>query len=153
MLILKKQFLKLMTEYKLIPLTVDIIIERDAKILMIRRCGDTFNNYLAFPGGFVDYGETVEHAAIREAKEEVNIDIVPRHILGVYSDSNRDPRGHVISVAFVCDFEGDPLAGDDAGSFEWIPLDSELEFAFDHGKIFNDYKNWKQNAGTYWSSK
>ena len=70
-----------MTEYKNTPLTVDVIIEANESILMIRRKSDTFNDHLAFPGGFVDYGETVENAVIREAKEELNIDAKPLSIL------------------------------------------------------------------------
>ncbi len=142
-----------MTEYKVPSLTVDIIIEREGKILMIRRKGKTFHNYLALPGGFVDYGETVEHAAIREAKEELNVDIGLREILGVYSDPERDPRKHIVSIVFIADTEENPQAGDDASDFEWVDLDDTSEFAFDHGKILEDYLKWKKNGGTYWSTR
>lgn len=144
-----------MTDYKLIPLTVDCIIESENKILMIRRKSDTFNDHLAFPGGFVDYGEPVEHAVAREAKEEVNTDVTPLEILGVYSDPKRDPRGHVISVAFICDYTGKPRAGDDASSYEWIDIEhmKDEKLAFDHEKIFRDYLNWKEKKGSYWSNK
>lgn len=142
-------------EYKNPALTVDIIVENDNHILMIIRKSDTFDNHLALPGGFVDYGETVESAAIREAMEEVNIAITPLHILGVYSHPDRDPRGHVISICFVCSYKGEPIAGDDAGSYQWVSLDKiqEEKLAFDHSNIIADYISWKISRETYWSSR
>ena len=142
-------------KFKKPALTADIIVERDNNILMIKRKSDTFDNHLALPGGFVDYGETVENAAVREALEEVGIVVKPLHILGVYSHPERDPRGHVVSVCFICSFEGDPVAGDDAGSYQWINLEtiSKEKLAFDHNKIVDDYIDWKKNHGTYWSTK
>jgi mutator protein MutT len=142
-------------EFRNPPLTVDVIIEVEGKLLVIRRNSDTFNGYLAFPGGYVDYGETVENAVIREAKEELHIDVKPMEILGVYSDPDRDPRGHVVSIVFVCEYKGEPKAGDDASSYEWIPLDTinQEKLAFDHGKIIEDYKQWKTKRLTFWSTK
>ncbi len=144
-----------MTKYRNPSLTVDAIIDKDESILMIRRKSNTFNGYLAFPGGFVDYGETVEQAVKKEIMEELNLEIIPLEILGVYSDKDRDPRSHVISTVFVCSFEGSPIAGDDALSFEWISLENieKEDLAFDHAKIIKDYKSWKIRNGTYWSSK
>lgn len=144
-----------MTDYKNPPLTVDAIIEQDGSILMIRRKGEAFNGYLAFPGGFIDYGETVENAVKREVLEELNLQVDLIAILGVYSDKKRDPRGHVISTIFICNSSGTPKASDDASDFEWIHLDiiESLELAFDHKKIIKDYKIWKIEKGTYWSSK
>lgn len=141
--------------YKLNPLTVDVIIEENESILMIRRESDTFNDYLALPGGFVDYGELVEKAAIREAKEEIGVDIIPQSILGIYSGDKRDPRGPTVSVAFICKYEGEIIAGDDASSYEWLKLKDleKFDLAFDHKDIINDYIAWKLNKDTYWTSK
>lgn len=144
-----------MTEYKLPSLTVDAIIEKDGTILMIRRKNNTFDGYLALPGGFVDYGESVEDAVKREIMEELNLEIKPLEILGVYSEHGRDPRRHTVSTIFICSFEGTPRAGDDARDFEWISLENlpTEEFAFDHFQIMEDYKLWKTRKGTYWSTK
>lgn len=144
-----------MTQFKIPSITVDAIIERDNKILLIRRKGATFNGYLALPGGYVDYGETVENAVIREVHEEVGMITQPKEILGVYSSPERDPRSHVISIVFVVQGQGDPIAGDDAESFEWVSCDKiqNHSLAFDHNLIVEDYLKWKQERGTYWSSK
>ncbi len=144
-----------MDNYKLNPLTVDVIIEENESILMIRRESDTFNDYLALPGGFVDFGEMVEQAAIREAKEELGIDVIPLSILGVYSGDKRDPRGPTVSVVFICSYKGKIIAGDDASSFEWLELKNieKSELAFDHKKIIQDYYSWKLNRDTHWTSK
>ena len=144
-----------MADYKLPSTTVDAIIEKDGKILMIRRKSDTFNDHLALPGGFVDYGEAVEHAVKREVLEELGVTATPLDILGVYSDPKRDPRGHVISIIFVCSFSGKIKAGDDAKSFEWVALENikKEKLAFDHLQILNHYIIWKRNKGSYWSNK
>ncbi|MCY3411092.1 MAG: NUDIX hydrolase [Candidatus Heimdallarchaeota archaeon] len=142
-------------DYRLIPLTVDIIIENEKGILLIKRQGKTYHNYYALPGGFVDYGESVEDAAIREAKEEVGLSISPREILGVYSDSKRDPRGHTVSIVFISDCTGIPTAGDDASDYKWISLDEvyNVKLAFDHQLILEHYRCWKSQKTTFWSSK
>ncbi|NPA88080.1 MAG: NUDIX hydrolase, partial [Epsilonproteobacteria bacterium] len=95
----------------------------------------------ALPGGFVDYGEKVEEALIREMKEETNLDVMIEKILGVYSDPNRDPRMHTASIVFVCHAYDYPKAGDDAKEtfvvkLEDIPWD---ELVFDHKKILEDF--------------
>lgn len=144
-----------MSEYKSNPVTVDAILEKDGHVLLIRRQGRIFNNYLALPGGFVDYEETVEDAVVREVQEELNLDMIPHSILGVYSGTDRDPRGPIISVVFVGSFTGDPTSGDDASAFEYIRLeDLENEIlAFDHNKILSDYLSWKKTKGTFWTAK
>src|SRR5690606_19914341 len=136
--------------------TVDIILQRQSKILMIRRKKDPFKGQLALPGGFVNEGETAEAAAKREAMEETSLEIEPIEILGVYSDPKRDPRKHILTVVFVgIVVGGSDKAGDDAESVEWVDLaDIEKQrIAFDHLTILRDYKKWKASGGTFWSTK
>ncbi len=96
---------------------------------------------LALPGGFVEVGESVESAVLREIKEETGLDARINRLFGVYSDPKRDPRFHVVSVVFVCDAKGEPKAGDDAKrvrvyKLEDLPLDL---LVFDHKRILLDY--------------
>ena len=145
-----------MTSYKNPVPTVDIIIQKDSNILMIRRKKDPFKDYLALPGGFVNHGETVEEAIKREALEEVSLQIEPIDILGVYSDPNRDPRGHILSVVFVgIILSGEARAGDDSASIKWLDLGNiqNEKLAFDHKNIISDYINWRTSGGTFWSSR
>lgn len=120
--------------------TVDIIIEMDGGIVLIQRKNPPYG--WALPGGFVDYGESLEEAAIREAKEETSLDVELLSQLGAYSDPDRDPRQHNISVVFVARSRGKgrPAASDDAlevGIFDGDSLPEEL--AFDHSRILEDY--------------
>jgi ADP-ribose pyrophosphatase YjhB (NUDIX family) len=123
--------------------TVDIIIEMRAPggkkgIVLIERKNPPFG--WALPGGFVDYGESLEHAAVREALEETSLKISLLCQLGTYSDPRRDPRLHTISTVFVAKAGGRPRARDDArniGVFEHHEIDFPL--AFDHEKILADY--------------
>ncbi len=142
--------------------TVDIIIEQNSRILMIRRKNEPYKGCLALPGGFVNEGERIEDAARREANEETSLNIGLSEILGVYSDPKRDPRGHLMSTVFIAmipvgnDIETvQASAQDDAAEIHWINLDDldNSTIAFDHKKILFDYKVWKQSSGTFWSSK
>jgi 8-oxo-dGTP diphosphatase len=134
--------------------TVDAILQKDSQILMVRRKKDPFKGMLALPGGFVNEGETVEDAMKREVFEETSLEVEPTDILGVYSDPHRDPRTHTITVVFVAIIVGGKdEARDDAASLEWAELADIKEAAFDHAQIIADYRQWKRNAGTYWSSK
>jgi ADP-ribose pyrophosphatase YjhB (NUDIX family) len=145
-----------MKEYRNPSPTVDIIVQSDSKILLIRRKKDPFKDRLALPGGFINEGETVEDAARREAREETSLEVEPIEILGVYSDPKRDPRKHVMSIVFVAIIVGGKAkAGDDALDIEWTELEGlvDSEIAFDHLQIINDYRHWKATGSTFWSSK
>ena len=118
--------------------TVDIIIEVEDGIVLIERKNPPHG--WAIPGGFVDYGETVENAAVREAKEETGLDVTLTGLLGVYSDPQRDPRHHTLSTVFVASAAGTPAGQDDAldaAVFTQEDLPSNL--VFDHREILEDY--------------
>ncbi len=123
--------------------TVDIIIEitrNDGKrgVVLIERKNPPFG--WAIPGGFVDYGETLEQAAIREAKEETSLNIRLKHQMHTYSEPDRDPRQHTISTVYIAEAEGTPVAQDDAKN-TGIFTEEEIVFplAFDHRAILADY--------------
>lgn len=118
--------------------TVDIIIEVGQDIALIRRKNPPYG--WALPGGFVDYGESLEQAAVREAKEETNLDVKLLSQLGAYSDPARDPRQHTLSVVFIAEAVGTPEADDDAAEVRLFQRSNLPEhLAFDHGKILQDY--------------
>ena len=124
--------------------TVDAIIEVSGGIVIIQRKNPPFG--WALPGGFVDYGESLEEAVKREAKEETNLDLTEIRQLHTYSNPSRDPRFHTIGTVFIAQAKGKPKAGDDAGDLKVIKLSQieKLEFAFDHKKILQDYLNLKK---------
>lgn len=104
---------------------------------------------LALPGGFVEVGERVEDAAVREMREEIGLEVKLSGLLGVYSDPDRDPREHVVSIVWVGDAEGEPKAGSDAKrvrvfKLEEIPLE---KLVFDHAKIIKDFLRWRIGFG------
>ena len=119
-------------------LTVDAVILFQEGIVLIRRENPPFQGCYALPGGFVEVGETVEEAVQREAKEETGLDIELLGMVGIYSDPGRDPRGHVVSVAFLAKGRGDLVSGSDARSAEVFLLQSLPPLAFDHDKIISD---------------
>ena len=126
--------------------TVDIIIELidrpERPIVLIERKNEPFG--WAIPGGFVDYGESIETAAIREAKEEVSLEVKLIEQFYVYSDPDRDPRQHTLAIAFIATAKGDPVAADDAknlGIFNQYDLPNKL--CFDHDRVMQDYWNYR----------
>jgi len=127
-------------------LAVDAIIAYpDNRIILIQRKNPPYG--WALPGGFVDVGEGVEDAVIREAKEETGIDFHNFKLLGVYSDPERDVRGHCVSVVFYgypLDSEKLPSGMDDAKEAKLFDMeDLPSDMAFDHKKIIMDYKKKK----------
>jgi len=122
--------------------TVDIIIETKGGIILIDRKNKPFG--WALPGGFVDYGESLEQAAMREALEETGLQISLKEQLKTYSAPDRDSRYHTISTVFIATAEGSPRAGDDASKAD-IFIEQDLPpLAFDHAEILSDYFTFKK---------
>jgi 8-oxo-dGTP diphosphatase len=121
--------------------TVDIVLYREGQgVLFIERRNPPHG--WALPGGFIDYGESAEEAAVREAREETGLRVRLTGLLGVYSDPERDPRFHTLSVVFTAepDAAETPCAGDDAGNVRFFPLDALPDsMAFDHREIVSDF--------------
>lgn len=125
--------------YKIPSITIDGIILKDKQILLIKRKNEPFKGKWALPGGFVEYGEKTEDAVIREASEETGLKTKIRTLAGVYSDPNRDPRGHIITIIYVLDIvEGNVKAGDDASDVKFFDVHQLPALAADHNKIIND---------------
>lgn len=123
-------------------LTVDIIIETEGGVVLIKRKNPPFG--WAIPGGFVDYGESLEQAAKREAKEETRLDVRLVEQFHSYSEPGRDPRFHTVSVVFLAQASGKPEAADDAKEASVFgTLDLPEDLAFDHGRILADFLAYK----------
>ena len=120
--------------------TVDIIIDDGTgRIVLIERRNDPKG--WALPGGFVDYGENLETAAVREAREETGLELVGLRQFRAYSDPLRDPRQHNISMVFTARGTGTLQAGDDAAKARWFALDAlPAPLCFDHARILHDYR-------------
>jgi 8-oxo-dGTP diphosphatase len=122
-------------------LTTDCVVyDNEGRVLLIRRKNEPFKGAYALPGGFVDIGETVEAACRREVLEETGIAVDELHLVGVYSDPNRDPRGHTVSIAYTTFLKKAPRPrpGSDAEAVEWVMNWQDLELAFDHARIIED---------------
>ena len=121
--------------------TVDcVILGPERRVLLIRRKNDPFKGTFALPGGFVGLGETVEAACRREVREETGLDVGDLQLVGVYSDPDRDPRGHTVTAAFLAQLAtlAVPTAGDDAAAAEWVDDWRAHRLAFDHAQILTD---------------
>lgn len=130
-------------------LAADAIIELTDKpgrpIVLIERKNPPYG--WAIPGGFVDVGERLEVAAIREAKEEVCLDVRLKALLGMYSDPKRDDRGHTVTAVYIAEATGEPQAADDAKNLNIFDLDSlPDELAFDHRQVLEDYRKFRESG-------
>ena len=126
-------------------LTVDIIVELtdrpDKPIVLIERRYPPYG--WALPGGFVDVGETLEQAAVREAAEEISLAVSLKTLLGCYSDPMRDARGHTVSAVYVAEATGLPVAADDASNLELFSVSNVPDkLAFDHDHILRNYLHY-----------
>ncbi|MHC1627988.1 MAG: NUDIX domain-containing protein [Candidatus Nezhaarchaeales archaeon] len=128
-------------------LAVDaVIIRKNGNIILVKRRRPPYEGHWALPGGFVEYGETVEDAVKREVKEETGLDVEIKGLIGVYSKPDRDPRGHVVSIAYLVTEIGGELRGSeetDIGEFSVIPD----KLAFDHNDILRDGLNLAKKMG------
>ena len=124
---------------------IELIDHPARPIVLIERRNPPYG--WAIPGGFVDVGESVPDAAVREAMEETSMDVNLRCLLGCYSDPSRDPRGHTVSMIYVAQAHGEPVAADDAvnvGIFD--PAAVGVPLAFDHAKILKDYLHYRRTG-------
>ena len=125
----------------------DGLIVIDDELVLIRRKFYPFEGKLALPGGMVEYDERVEDAVRREMKEETGLDVEIVKLLGVYSEPGRDPRGHVISAAYVLKRVGGELrSGDDAKAIELVDIDDIPDLAFDHNEIIKDFLKYREQG-------
>lgn len=126
---------------------IQLVDRPDCPIVLIERQNPPFG--WAIPGGFVDVGESVEHAAVREALEETRLDVRLTMLLGLYSSPNRDPRGHTVTAVYLAESGGNPVAADDAKNIKIVTLDSLPQpLAFDHALVLDDYKRYVETHQT-----
>jgi 8-oxo-dGTP diphosphatase len=128
-------------KYNTPSLTVDTVILFKNKLVLVKRKNPPYQGKFALPGGFVEIGESTETAAIREAFEETGLSVEILKLIGVYSDPERDPRRHTVSVCYLAKGYGDLKSGSDAAAVELFELNSIPDLAFDHNKMINDAKS------------
>ena len=129
--------------------TADGIVLKGNDIVLIKRGKEPFKGSYALPGGFLNYGERLEECAVREVLEETGVKTKVVELVGVYSSPDRDPRGHFVTAVYHLEPVGGMLkAGDDAKDAEWVPLDKLPKFAFDHGKIIQDFLSKRKERST-----
>jgi 8-oxo-dGTP diphosphatase len=135
-----------MAQYRNPLPTVDCIIELPGeRIVLVRRKNPPLG--WALPGGFVDEGERLDAAAVREAREETSLDVELEEQFFTYSDPKRDPRKHTLSTVYLCRAKGEPVGSDDAAEARAFPLDAlPQELCFDHGTILADYLRYKRTG-------
>ncbi len=121
-------------------LTVDaVILTPDKKVILVKRKNPPFQGMWALPGGFVEYGEKVEEALLREIREETGLEVEILRLIGVYSDPERDPRAHTVTLAYLVRSAGGTLrAADDASEVQAFSLPLPFPLAFDHSQILQD---------------
>ncbi len=130
-------------KYKNPKVTVDAVIIREERILLIKRNKNPFKNKWALPGGFVEYGEKVEDAIIREVLEETGLKVEIKKLFGVYSNPGRDPRGHTITIVYLTNVIGGELkSDDDTCDAKFFELEKLPKLAFDHNLIINNVIGW-----------
>ncbi|KDA53500.1 ADP-ribose pyrophosphatase [Thermoanaerobaculum aquaticum] len=121
-------------------LTVDaLVVHPQQGVLLVQRKNEPFAGYWALPGGFVEEGEACEQAVVREVAEETGLSVRVVALFGVYSQPGRDPRGHTVSVVYLCQVVGgEPAGGDDAAAARFFPELEGVLLAFDHARILQD---------------
>ena len=125
--------------YKSPKVTVDGAILKENKILLVKRKNNPFKNMWALPGGFVEYNEKVEDAVVREVLEETGLNTKIIDLIGIYSDPDRDPRGHVITAVYLLKIEkGSVKGGDDAIEAKFFDIGDLPDLSFDHNIIISD---------------
>lgn len=124
---------------------IELVNRPGRPIVLIERRNPPYG--WAIPGGFVDVGETIEAAAIREAKEETSLDVELVVLLGIYSNPQRDPRGHTVTAVYIARARGEPQAADDAKNLGvFAPDQLPAPLAFDHAMVLEDYRRWRDSG-------
>ena len=121
---------------------IELLDEPGRPIVLIERKNPPHG--WAIPGGFVDVGETLEHAAVREAEEETGLKVKLKALLGNYSDPARDPRGHTVTAVYIAEAHGKPKAGDDAKNVQVCDPLKPPQLAFDHALVLADYRRFRE---------